>query len=64
MMNRLTKLVYYRLLKTTIDVADLAEIMLNVVVRYHGLLKSSINNQGLLFTSKFSSLLCYFFGIK
>lgn len=43
---------------------DLAEVIIDVVVFYHGVLESIVTDQGLLFTSKFWSLLCYFLGIK
>ena len=62
--NRLTKIVYYKLIKVTIDAPGLAEIIINVVVRHHGLLDSIVTNRGFLFTSKLWSLLCYFLGIK
>ena len=38
--------------------------IINMVVRHHGLLDLIVTNQGSLFTSKFWSSLCYFFGIK
>ena len=62
--NRLTKMVHYKLVKVTIDAPGLAEVIINKVVRHHGLPNSIITNRGLLFTSKFWSLLCYFLGIK
>ena len=57
-------MVYYKLVKVTINAPDLAEVIINVVVRYHGLPDSIITDWGLLFTSKFWSLPCYFLGIK
>ena len=62
--NRLTKMVYYRPVKVTIDASGFAEIIINIVIRHHGLSDSIVTNQGLLFTLKFWSLLCYFLGIK
>lgn len=62
--NRLTKIVYHESIKTTIDKTSLVEIIIDVIVRYCGLFKLIISDQGLLFTSKFLSLLCYFFNIK
>ncbi len=62
--DRLIKIVYYEPVKIMIDVLDLAKVIINVVVHYHGFLKSIITDQGLLFTSKFSSSLCYFLEIK
>ena len=49
----LMKMVYYKLVKVTIDALDLAEVMIDVIVRYQGLLNSIITNQGSFFTSKF-----------
>ena len=51
--NRLTKMVYYKPVKVSIDAPGLAEVIINVVVRYIGLLDSIITNWGSLFTSKF-----------
>ncbi len=51
--NRLIKMVYYKPVKVTIDVSDLAQVIINVVVQYHGVLKSIVMDQGLLFISKF-----------
>ena len=62
--NWLTKMVYYKPVKVTIDTPGLAEVIINVVVRHHGLPDSIITDQRSLFTSKFWSLLCYFFGIN
>ena len=57
-------MVHYEPVKVTIDALRLVKFVLDVVVRYHGLPNSIISNRGSLFTSKFCSLLCYFFGIK
>ena len=57
-------MVYYKLVKVTIDAPGLAEVIINVVVRHHGLPNSIVTDRGLLFTSKFWSSLCYFLGIK
>ena len=62
--DRLTKMVHYELIKITIDVPGLAKVILNIVVWHHGLPDSIVSDRGLLFTSKFWSLLNYFFGIK
>ena len=62
--NRLTKIVYYKLVKVTIDASGLAEVIIDIVVRHHGLLDSIITDRGFFFTLKFWSLLCYFLGIK
>ena len=62
--DRLTKMVYYKPVKITIDASGLAEVIIDVVVWYHGLPDSIITNRNPLFTSKFSSSLCYFLSIK
>ncbi len=62
--DRLTKMVHYKLVKVTIDAPGLAEVVIDVVVRHHGVPESIVMDRGLLFTSKFWSLLCYFLGIK
>ena len=62
--NRLIKMVYYEPVKVTIDALGFVEVIINIVVRHHDLPNSIVTNQGLLFISKFWSLLCYFVGIK
>ena len=62
--NRFIKMVYYELIKVTIDAPGLAEVIINVIIRHYGLLDSIITDWELLFTSKFWSLLCYFLDIK
>ena len=62
--DNVTKMVYYEPVKVTIDVARLAEVIIHVVVRHHGLLDWIVTDRGSLFTSKFWSSLCYFLGIK
>ena len=62
--NRLTKMVHYEPVKVTIDAPGLAEVIIDVVVRHHGLPDSIVTNRGSLFTSKFWLSLCYFLGIK
>ena len=57
-------MVYYKPVKVTIDTLDLAKVIIDVVIRYHRVPESIITDQGLLFTSKFWSLLCYFLNIK
>ena len=51
--DRLTKMVYYELVKVTIDAPGLAEMIINVIVCHHGVPESIVTDQGLLFTSKF-----------
>ena len=60
----LMKMVHYKPVKVTIDAPGLAEVIINVIVCYHGVPELIVTDQGLLFTSKFWSLLRYFLGIK
>ena len=60
----LTKMVHYKPVKITIDAQGLAEVIIDVVVWYHGLPDLIVTNKGSLFISKFWSSFCYFFGIK
>ena len=64
MVDWLTKMVYYKSVKVTINVSGLAKVILDVLVWHHSLLNSIMSNRNLLFTSKFWSSLCYFFNIK
>ena len=57
-------MVHYKLVKITIDVLGFAKVIIDILVRHHGLPDSIITNRGFLFTSKFWFLLCYFLGIK
>ena len=62
--NRLIKIIHYEPVKVTINAPGLAEVIFDVVVQYHGLPNLIVSDRGLLFTSKFWSSLCYFFGVK
>ena len=62
--DRLTKMMHYKPVKVTIDAPGLAEVIIDVVVRHHSLPDSIVTDRGSLFTSKFWSSLCYFFGVK
>ncbi len=62
--DRLTKMVHYKPVKVTIDTSGLEEVIINVVVRHHGVPESIVTDRSSLFTSKFWSSLCYFLGIK
>ena len=62
--HKLTKIIYYKPIKVTIDTLALTEIIIEVVVQYHSLPDSIVSNQSSVFTSKFWSSLCYFLGIK
>ena len=63
-LNRLTKMVHYELVKVTINAPGLAKVIIDVVVQHHGLPVLIISDRGAIFTSKFWSSLCYFLGIK
>ena len=60
----LTKTVYYKLTKITINTLGLAEVIINMIIKYHGLFDSIVTNRGFLFILKFWLSLCYFFSIK
>ena len=62
--NQLKKMLHYELIKVTINASSLEKVIINVVVKHHGLPNSIVRNWGFVFTSKFWSLLCYFFDIK
>ncbi len=42
--DRLTKMVYYKPVKVTIDVSGLAEVIIEAVMRHHGLLDSIVSD--------------------
>ena len=58
--DRLTKMVHYEPVLTMITAPWLAEVIIDVVVRHHGLPDSFVSDRGSVFTSKFWSSLCYF----
>ena len=62
--NWLTKMIHYKPVKVTIDALGLAEVLLDVVVWYHGLPNSIMTYKSSLFISKFWSSLCYFLKVK
>ena len=62
--DQLTKIVHYEPVKVTINALGLAKVIFNIVVWHHSLLDLIVSNKGLLFTSKFWLLPCYFLGIK
>ena len=57
-------MVYYKLLKITLNALGLAELIIDMVVHHHGLLDSIVTDKSSLFTSKFWLSLCYFLDIK
>ncbi len=62
--DRLTKMIHYKLVLTTIDARQPAEVLIEAVIKYHGLPDSIGTDQGSLFTSKFWSSLCYYLNFK
>ena len=62
--DQLTKMVYYVPVNVTINAPGLAEVIINVVLHYHGIPESIVTDQGLLFIFKFWSSLCNFLRIK
>lgn len=62
--NRLTKMVYYKPVKVTIDTLGLTKVIIDVVVYHYGVLGLIVTDSGSLFTLKFWFSLCYFLGIK
>ena len=62
--NWLIKMVHYKPVKITLNAPELAEVIIDVIIRHHGLLDLIVTNRGSFFTSKFWSLLCYFLSIK
>lgn len=57
-------MVHYEVVKITINIGELAPIIIDILIKHHGLLELIISDRGSLFTSKFWSLLRYFFRIK
>lgn len=57
-------MIYYNLVKVTINIFCFAKVIINIVVRYHSLFDSIVSDYGLVFSSKFCFLLCYFLEIK
>ena len=62
--NYLTKMVYYKPVKITINTLELAEESINMVMQHHGLPNCIISDYRAIFMLKFWSSLCYFLGIK
>ena len=62
--NWLTKMVYYKLIKITINAPGLAKVIIDVIICHYSFPNSNVTNRSFFFTSKFWSLLCYFLSIK
>ncbi len=46
-------MVHYKPVKITVDVLDLAKVIIDMIVCYYAVLESIVIDQGLLFTLKF-----------
>ena len=57
-------MIYYNLVKITINALGLAEVIIDMIVSHHGFQNSIITDRGSLFILKFWLLLCYFLGVK
>ena len=55
--NHLTKIVYYEVVKITIDILELAKVIIIMVMQYYGFPDSIISNRRVIFMSKFWFLL-------
>ena len=62
--DQLTKMMHYQPGKVIINALELAKAILDVIVWHYGLPNIIVLDRGALFTSKFWSLLRYFYGIK
>ena len=49
----LITIVYYELVKVTINAPELAKVIINIVVQHHGLPNFIISDRKAIFTSKF-----------
>ena len=62
--DKLTKMVYYKPRKISIDALKLVRVIIDVLVWHYGLAYLIMTNKDSFFTLKFYLLLYYFFGIK
>lgn len=62
--DRLTKIVYYKPIKVMTNTLNLAEVVMNIVIYQHEVLKSIVIDQDSLCTLTFWTLLCYFIEIE
>ena len=60
----LTKIIHYKSVKITINASRFAEVIIDMVMRHHGLLDSIMINKGTLFILNLWLSLCYFLDIK
>ena len=57
-------MVYSEIVKITLNAPRLTKVIINMLIRHHGLTDSIVTNRGSFFTFKFWLLLCYFLSIK
>ena len=62
--DRLTKIIYYKPIKMIIDTLALVKVIIKIKVWYHGLSDLIVTDWGSVFISKFWLSLCYFLRIK
>lgn len=62
--NCLIKIVYNKPVKVSIDLLGLVKVIIDIVIRHHGLPNSIVSNWGPIFTFKFWSSFYYILGIK
>ncbi len=62
--DRLTKMAHYIAVDKTLDAEQFAQVLIENLVRYHGLPDSIVTDRGSLFTSQFWSSLAYFLGVR
>lgn len=62
--NIMTRIIYYKQVKTTIDIIRYVKISINIVVKHYDFLDLMVRNRNSLFTSNFGSFLCSFLYIK
>ena len=62
--DRLTKMVHYEPVLTTLDAEQLAAVLIETVIKYHGLPNFIVTDRGSLFTLKIWSSLCYYLNVK
>ncbi len=62
--HRLIKIVYYELVLTIFIDKQLVKILIEAIIKYHGLPDCIITDWGSLFTSKFWFYFCYYLNVK
>lgn len=62
--DKIIKIVHYKLNKNIIDVVELIKVIINLVIRYYGLSNSIIYDESMLFILKFLLFLYYSLNMK